>query len=30
MAMLLDHIDHADTVEEALAKLDAMDLEPTA
>jgi anti-anti-sigma factor len=29
MAMLLDHIDHADTVEEAVAKLDAMDLEPS-
>jgi anti-sigma B factor antagonist len=27
MAMLLDHIDHADSVDEALAKLDAMDLE---
>jgi anti-anti-sigma factor len=27
MAMLLDHIDHADSVDEALARLDAMDLE---
>jgi anti-anti-sigma factor len=26
MAMLLDHIDHAGTVDEALAKLDGMDL----
>ena len=30
MAMLLDHIDHAETVEEAVAKLNAMDLEPPA
>jgi anti-anti-sigma factor len=29
MAMLLDHIDHADTVDEAVAKLNAMDLEPS-
>ena len=28
MAMLLDHIDRAETVEAALAKLDAMDLSP--
>jgi len=27
MAMLLDHIDRAETVDEALSKLDAMDLE---
>jgi anti-anti-sigma factor len=27
MAMLLDHIDHADTVDGALSKLNAMDLE---
>lgn len=28
LAMLLDHIDHAKTVEQALAKLDAMNLDP--